>query len=63
MSIVTTGSNTTAPTKFLEANGEKYAYRRFGQGSGRPLIFLQHFTGTLNNWDMAAEQAGTELPT
>jgi pimeloyl-ACP methyl ester carboxylesterase len=53
MSNVTTGSNTTAPTQFLEANGEKYAYRRFGQGTGHPLLFLQHFTGTLDNWDPA----------
>jgi pimeloyl-ACP methyl ester carboxylesterase len=48
-----TGSNTTAPTQFLEANGLRYAYRRFGNGSGRPLLFLQHFTGTLDNWDPA----------
>ncbi len=47
------GSNTTAPTQFLEANGLRYAYRRFGTGSGRPLLFLQHFTGTLDNWDPA----------
>lgn len=49
----TTASNITAPTQFLEANGETYAYRRFGQGLGRPLLFLQHFTGTLDNWDHA----------
>jgi len=49
----TTGSNLTAPTQFLEANGEKYAYRRFGQGPGRPLLLLQHFMGTLDNWDFA----------
>jgi pimeloyl-ACP methyl ester carboxylesterase len=49
----TTASNLTAPTQFLEANGEKYAYRRFGQGPGRPILFLQHFTGTLDNWDYA----------
>src|SRR6266550_7166543 len=48
-----TGSNTTAPTQFLEVNGLRYAYRRFGNGSGRPLLFLQHFTGTLDNWDPA----------
>lgn len=47
------GSNTTAPTQFLEANGLRYAYRRFGNSSGRPLLFLQHFTGTLDNWDPA----------
>jgi pimeloyl-ACP methyl ester carboxylesterase len=46
-------SNTTAPTQILEANGHAYAYRRFGIGSGLPLLFLQHFTGTLDNWDPA----------
>src|ERR1700692_985118 len=51
--MTTTGSNTTAPTQFLEVNGLRYAYRRFGNGSGRPLLFLQHFTGTLDNWDPA----------
>ncbi len=46
----TTASNITAPTQFLEANGETYAYRRFGSGPGLPLLFLQHFMGTLDNW-------------
>ena len=46
-------SNTTAPTQFLRAGGEDYAYRRFGSGPGLPLLFLQHFTGTLDNWDPA----------
>jgi len=49
----TTASNRTAPTQFLEANGERYAYRRFGEGPTAPLLFLQHFTGTLDNWDYA----------
>lgn len=48
-----TASGLTAPTQFLDANGETYAYRRFGRGVGRPLLFLQHFTGTLDNWDYA----------
>jgi pimeloyl-ACP methyl ester carboxylesterase len=53
MSSNKAASNTTAHTQFLEANGLRYAYRRFGKGSGRPLLFLQHFTGTLDNWDPA----------
>ena len=53
MSSTKTVSNTTAPTQFLQVNGHSYAYRRFGNGSGRPLLFLQHFTGTLDNWDPA----------
>jgi pimeloyl-ACP methyl ester carboxylesterase len=46
-------SNVTAPTQFLQVGDQRYAYRRFGDGSGLPLIFLQHFTGTLDNWDPA----------
>jgi pimeloyl-ACP methyl ester carboxylesterase len=53
MSSTTIASNTTAPTEFVQANGHSYAYRRFGGGSGLPLLFLQHFTGTLDNWDPA----------
>ena len=43
----------TAPTQFIETRLEKYAYRRFGAGDAPPLVFLQHFTGTLDNWDPA----------
>ena len=46
-------SNITAPTQFLEVGKERYAYRRFGAGSGLPLLCLQHFTGTMDNWDPA----------
>ena len=46
-------SNTTAPTQFIQTKLEKYAYRRFGKGQGLPLLCLQHFTGTLDNWDPA----------
>jgi pimeloyl-ACP methyl ester carboxylesterase len=46
-------SNIDAPTQFLGAGGETYAYRRFGSGPGLPLLCLQHFTGTLDNWDPA----------
>ena len=48
-----TGSTTTAPTQLLEVNGHSYVYRRFGKGPGLPLLCLQHFTGTLDNWDPA----------
>jgi pimeloyl-ACP methyl ester carboxylesterase len=43
----------TAPTRFIKTARETYAYRRFGEGSAPPLVFLQHFTGTLDNWDPA----------
>ena len=53
MSSTEARSNTTAPTQFLQVNGHSYAYRRFGNGAGLPLLCLQHFTGTLDNWDPA----------
>ena len=43
----------TAPTKFVEAGGITYAYRRFGKEGGVPLVLLQHFTGTMDMWDPA----------
>lgn len=41
----------TAPTQFIDAKGTRLAYRRFGQPSGVPLVFFQHFAGNLDNWD------------
>jgi pimeloyl-ACP methyl ester carboxylesterase len=43
----------TAPTQFVEANGIRFAYRRFGRAGGVPLVFNQHFTGTMDHWDPA----------
>src|ERR1700692_2942092 len=53
MSSTKAASNTIARPPVLQANRYSYAYRRFGNGSGLPLLFLQHFTGTLDNWDPA----------
>ncbi len=64
MSTTTTASNINAPTQLLKAGDETYAYRRFGHGVGRPLLCLQHFTGTLDNWDPAVTDplaSGREL--
>jgi pimeloyl-ACP methyl ester carboxylesterase len=43
----------TAPTQFIEARGIRFAYRRFGKPDGVPLVFNQHFTGTMDHWDPA----------
>src|SRR5260221_1812661 len=43
----------TAPTRFIEANGVRYAYRRLGPEEGTPLVFLSHFRAGLDNWDPA----------
>src|ERR1700732_1036747 len=43
----------TAPTQFVEANGIRFAYRRFGKASGVPIVLNQHYTGTMDYWDPA----------
>src|SRR5260370_13598783 len=43
----------TVPTQFVEANGIRFAYRRFGKSGGVPLVLNQHFTGTMDHWDPA----------
>ena len=48
-----TMGNTTAQTQLLDVGSQQYAYRRFGEGHGLPLLCLQHFMGTLDNWDPA----------
>ena len=44
-------SHHTAPTQFVEANGIRFAYRRFGETGGVPLVFSQHYIGTMDYWD------------
>jgi pimeloyl-ACP methyl ester carboxylesterase len=46
-----TNSHITAPTRFIEAGGVRFAHRRFGAPTGIPVLFLQHFRGGLDNWD------------
>src|SRR5258707_11015927 len=43
----------TAPTQFVETNGIRFAYRRWGKRSGLPLVFNHHLNGNLDNWDPA----------
>jgi pimeloyl-ACP methyl ester carboxylesterase len=50
---LTTHTHQTAPTQFVEANGIRFAYRRFGKSGSVPLVFNQHFTGTMDYWDPA----------
>jgi pimeloyl-ACP methyl ester carboxylesterase len=50
---MTQHTHQTAPTEFVEANGIRFAYRRFGKPGGPPLVFNQHFRGTMDYWDPA----------
>jgi len=46
-------SSETTPTSFVTVGDVRFAYRRFGKPSGTPLVFLQHFRGSMDNWDPA----------
>src|ERR1700761_1308315 len=48
-----THTHQTAPTQFAEATGLRFAYRRLGNPNGGPLVFNQHFRGTMDYWDPA----------
>jgi pimeloyl-ACP methyl ester carboxylesterase len=50
---MTRHTHATAPTQYVEAAGIRFAYRRWGQDTGVPLLFLQHFRGGMDHWDPA----------
>ncbi|MCO3380891.1 alpha/beta hydrolase [Pseudomonas aeruginosa] len=48
-----TDTHLTAPTRFIEVDGDKFAYRRWGSAaSGQPpVFFVPHFRAGLDHWD------------
>jgi pimeloyl-ACP methyl ester carboxylesterase len=47
----------TAPTRYVEGGGIRFAYRRLGPRAGTPLVLLQHFSGNIDAWDPAVVNA------
>jgi pimeloyl-ACP methyl ester carboxylesterase len=50
-------THNTAPTRFVDVAGNRFAYRRFGNPMGTPVVLLQHFMGNLDNYDPAIADA------
>ena len=50
---IMTDTHLTAPTRFVEVDGNNFAYRRWGNSTAGqpPLFFLQHFRGGMDHWD------------
>src|ERR1700756_3051043 len=48
---MSTDTALTVPTRFVEADGIRFAYRRWGMPGGTPLVFLQYFSANLDDWD------------
>jgi pimeloyl-ACP methyl ester carboxylesterase len=49
--IMSRYSHQTAPTQFVETGRIRFAYRRFGEEGGVPLVLNQHYLGTMDYWD------------
>jgi pimeloyl-ACP methyl ester carboxylesterase len=50
-------THNTAPIRFVDVDGTRFAYRRFGKPIGTPIVLLQHFMGNLDNYDPAITDA------
>jgi pimeloyl-ACP methyl ester carboxylesterase len=49
MTVITTYKD--APTKTVNIDGTRFAYRQLGPDDGTPVIFLNHLGAVLDNWD------------
>ena len=48
---MTSDTSSTVPTRFALTEGIRFAYRRWGKPGGAPLLFLNYFSGNLDDWD------------
>ncbi|MFD2613905.1 alpha/beta fold hydrolase [Paenibacillus gansuensis] len=47
----------TVPTSYVEAGGVRYAYRKLERQSEIPLVLINRFRGTMDDWDPALVNA------
>src|SRR5690242_15027613 len=48
---MTQSLSSQAQTQYLDGPSARFAYRRFGSGSGVPLVLALRFRGTMDHWD------------
>jgi pimeloyl-ACP methyl ester carboxylesterase len=49
--LMSNDTHETAPTQFVQVEGVRFAYRRFGRRGGLPLLFLNYFAANMDDWD------------
>jgi pimeloyl-ACP methyl ester carboxylesterase len=54
---VTQFTHDTVPTQYAEGGGIRFGYRRLGRPGRPPLVFFQHFMGTLDDHDPVLSDA------
>ncbi|UVO12528.1 alpha/beta hydrolase [Mycobacterium sp. SVM_VP21] len=50
---MTQSLSSRASTRYVDSAKTQFAYRRFGTGSGVPLVLALRFRGTMDHWDPA----------
>src|ERR1700681_548493 len=48
-----THTHVTAPNQYVQGSGIRFAYRRFGQDKGVPLVLMPHYRAGMDHWDPA----------
>lgn len=51
MNSLNSYNHETVPTEFVEVEGIRYAYRRFGKQGQRKLLFLGYLSSNMDAWD------------
>lgn len=46
-----TVNHLTVPTQYVGVGSDRFAYRRWGNENGTPLLFIQHYRGGMDHWD------------
>jgi pimeloyl-ACP methyl ester carboxylesterase len=41
----------TVPTRYIETERRRFAYRRWGKRGRPPVLFIQYFSASLDDWD------------
>jgi pimeloyl-ACP methyl ester carboxylesterase len=49
--LMSNDTHQTARTQFVQVGDARFAYRRFGQRGGLPLLFLNYFAANMDEWD------------
>jgi pimeloyl-ACP methyl ester carboxylesterase len=50
----------TVPTQYVETDGVRFAFRRFGKAGKVPLLFLGYFNSNMDGWDPVVTNALAE---
>lgn len=62
MTTTTTPSTATTPTRRVDVDGTRFAYRELGPRTGAPLLLPHHFTTTIDDSDPRVQHHDRFVP-